>query len=172
MCKYCEEIKHKDRFRYNRLKCRDCERDEPLAKLKRIIRSRIFSALKAKNKHTIEYLGCSVDNYLNWLHYNDKNYTLENRGVEWHIDHVIPLSKFNLEDEEEQLIAFNWRNTMALSPKENLQKNNKIIQSQIEEHFNNLKLYHTNNNIELPQKFIDLFAKHLDVRGTPKDETI
>ena len=28
-CKYCNEIKHKDRFRYNRLKCRDCERDDP-----------------------------------------------------------------------------------------------------------------------------------------------
>jgi hypothetical protein len=26
-CKYCLEIKHKDRFRHNRLKCKDCERD-------------------------------------------------------------------------------------------------------------------------------------------------
>ena len=25
-CRYCDEIKHKDRFRYNRMKCRDCER--------------------------------------------------------------------------------------------------------------------------------------------------
>ena len=33
MCKYCEEIQHKDRFRYNRLKCKDCERDEPLEKI-------------------------------------------------------------------------------------------------------------------------------------------
>lgn len=159
-CKYCEEIKHKDRFRYNRLKCRDCERDEPLAKLKRLIRSRIFAALKTKTKHTIEYLGCNVDTYVKWLQYNDSNYTLENRGKEWHIDHVIPLSKFNLENEEEQLVAFNWRNTMALSPTENLQKNNKIIQTQVEQHYNNLVEYHNKNNIELPQKFIDLFATH------------
>jgi hypothetical protein len=55
---------------------------------------------------------------------------------------MVPLSKFNLEDEQEQLIAFNWRNTMALSPKENLSKNNKIIQSQIKEHYFNLLEYY------------------------------
>lgn len=165
-CKYCKEIKHKDRFRYNRLKCRDCERDEPLEKFKRVIRSRITNALKLKQKHTVEYLGCSIDEYIKWLQYNENNYTLENRGTEWHIDHVIPLSKFNLEDQEEQIIAFNWRNTMALSPKENLSKNNKIIQSQIKKHYFDLLEYHTENNIELPQEYINLFAKHL-VAGSP-----
>jgi hypothetical protein len=92
---------------------------------------------------------------------NNNNYTLDNQGIEWHIDHVIPLSHFDLDNEEEQLIAFNWRNTMPLSAKENLSKNNKIIQTQIEQHYKHLIEYHTRNNIELPQKFIDLFAKHL-----------
>ena len=55
---------------------------------------------------------------------------------------------------------------MALSPKENLSKNNKIIQSQIKEHYFNLLEYHTENNIELPQEYINLFAKHL-VAGSP-----
>ena len=36
----------------------------------------------------------------------------------------------------------------------------------IQEHFKNLQKYHEENNIELPQKFIDLFAKHL-VAGNP-----
>jgi hypothetical protein len=171
-CRYCNEIKHKDRFRYNRMKCRDCERDEPLEKIKRLIRSRITISLKHNNqnkeKHMIEYLGCSIDNYIRWLEYNDNNYTLENRGTEWHIDHVIPLSKFNIEDEYEQLLAFNWRNTMPLSPTENLQKNNKIIPQQIQEHLNNLIKFHKENNMKLPQEYIDLFAKHLVVRESPK----
>jgi hypothetical protein len=51
---------------------------------------------------------------------------LENHGKEWHIDHVIPISKFDLNNQEEQILAFNWRNTMPLSCKENLSKNNKI----------------------------------------------
>jgi hypothetical protein len=157
-CKYCENIKNKLCFRNNRLKCKDCERDEPLEKLKRLIRSRIISALYSKNKHTVEYLGCNIPEYLNWLLKYEPKYTLENRGSEWHIDHVIPLSKFNLENEEQQLIAFNWRNTMPLSSSDNLKKNNKIIKSQVEQHYKKLVEYHTENKLELPQVYIDLFA--------------
>ena len=157
-CSNCSSIKPKNSFRHNRLKCRDCERDDPLEKFKRVIRSRIISALSWKNKHTIEYLGCNSTEYLKWMLDNTNGYTLENRGSEWHIDHVIPLSKFNLNNQEEQMIAFNWRNTMPLAAKENLSKNNKIIKTQIEQHYKHLIDYHTQNNIELPQKFIDLFA--------------
>jgi hypothetical protein len=170
ICKYCEEVKPKTRFRNKRLKCKDCEREEPVGKLKRLIRSRIFAAFKTKNKckdkTTIEYLGCSTYNYVNWLTYNDIKYTMENRGKEWHIDHVIPLSLFDLEHEEQQLIAFNWRNTMPLSPSENLEKNNKIILKQVKEHLDKIIKYHTEKNILMPQVFIDLFAKHLDA-GNP-----
>ena len=86
---------------------------------------------------------------------------MENHGKIWHIDHVIPISKFNLDNLEEQLLAFNWRNTMPLSSKENLSKNNKILKSQIEQHLTTLLDYHKKNNIEIPQEYIDLFAKHL-----------
>ena len=67
----------------------------------------------------------------------------------------------DLDDEEEQLIAFNWRNTMPLSAKENLSKNNKIIRPQIKQHVKNLLEYHKNNKMKMPQKYIDLFARHL-----------
>ena len=167
-CKYCNEIKHHDRFRHNRLKCRDCERDEPTEKFKRYIRTRIYNCLRYKNKtkHAIEYLGCSSDEYFKWIfNYND-DCDLENHGKEWHIDHVIPISKFDLTDESQQLLAFNWRNTMPLSAKENLSKNNKIVHEQIIEHLKNLKEYHIKQNIQFPQIYIDLFAKHL-VAGSP-----
>ena len=160
LCKYCKVIKSKERFRHNRLKCKDCERDEPISTIVRAIRSRILSCLKRKYKHTIEYLGCNCTFYLDWLLNIDTKYTFENYGREWHIDHVIPVSKFDLTDEEQQLVAFNWRNTMPLSVKENLSKNNKILQSQIQQHVSNLLEYHKKNNIEMPQKFIDLFATH------------
>jgi hypothetical protein len=157
-CSNCNNIKHQNCFRYNRLKCKDCERDEPLEKLKRTIRSRIISALNKKQKHTVEYLGCSIDNYLKWLLCINNKYTLENRGSEWHIDHVIPLSHFDLENEKQQQIAFNWRNTMPLSVKENLSKNNKIIIEQIEQHYKKLVEYSIENKLDLPQEYINLFA--------------
>ena len=160
-CSVCFTIKPKERFRHNRLRCKDCQRDEPMEKLRRNIRVRIWYALEKKDKHTIEYLGVSTKEYLNWILSINEKYTLENRGTEWHIDHVIPLSKFNLEDKAQQLIAFNWRNTMPLSVKENLSKNCKIIKTQIEQHYKKLVDYHKEKKIEMPQEFIDLFAKHL-----------
>jgi len=168
ICKYCNEIKLKIRFRHNRLKCRDCERDEPVEKFKRYIRTRIYNCLYKNNKtkKTIEYLGCSNDEYFKWIFSYDERYNMENHGKLWHIDHVIPLSLFNLEDEEQQLIAFNWRNTMPLLATENLIKNNRISQEQIQKHYSKIIKYHKNNNINLPQVFIDLFAKHLDA-GIP-----
>ena len=167
-CKYCNEIKNKDRFRYNRLKCKDCERDEPTEKFKRYIRTRIYNCLRHKNKtkHSVEYLGCYSEEYFKWIFKYNNKYCLDNHGAEWHIDHVIPLSKFDLNIEEQQLIAFNWRNTMPLSCNENLSKNNKIIVSQIKEHYKKLVEYHEENKLDLPQVYIDLFAKYL-VAGSP-----
>jgi cell division protein FtsL len=162
-CKYCNQIKSKILFRHNRLKCKDCERDDPIEKFKRYVRTRIYNALKRnKTQHTIYYLGCSSEKYYEWIFNYDNNYTIVNYGKEWHIDHVIPISLFNLDNEEERLLAFNWRNTMPLSSKENLTKNNNIITKQIKQHYKNLIKYHKEKNLDLPQVFIDLFAKHLD----------
>ena len=162
ICKYCKEVKAKTRFRHNRLKCKDCERDDPIDKLKRYVRTRIYTCLKnVKTKHSHEYLGCTPTEYLKWILNNTTDFTLENYGQVWHIDHVIPLSRFDFENEQDRLIAFNWRNTMPLLAKENLSKNNKIVKPQIEQHLKTLKAYHIDNSIELPQVYIDLFAKYL-----------
>jgi uncharacterized protein (DUF983 family) len=171
-CSKCKTIKPMGNFRHNRLKCKVCERDEPLDKFKRTIRGRIWLALNGKKKeHTINYLGCNPTAYYIWILKYNPNYTIENRGKEWHIDHVIPLSHFNLENPDEQLIAFNWRNTMPLSAKENLAKNRRIILSQIEQHYHHLLDYHKEHNIEFPQIFIDLFARYL-VAGNPLESSL
>lgn len=72
ICKYCKEIKPKTRFRHNRRKCADCERDDPYSKFTRNIRRHIYTKLigKITNKlHTIQYLGCSYNEYISWLKY-------------------------------------------------------------------------------------------------------
>lgn len=171
-CKYCYEIKSTDRFRFNRLRCRDCERDDPIGKFIRYVRTRIYAGLKQnKTERTIKYLGCTNNDYYDWIMTYNENYNLENYGIVWHIDHVIPISKFNIEDEYEQSLAFNWRNTMPLSGEENLKKGSKIINLQIANHMEKLQEYHENKNIELPEKYIELFARHLVVREVPKDIT-
>lgn len=165
-CRYCHQIKLAERFRHNRMKCRDCERDEPMSKFIRTVRSRIYSGLNSKTKNTIEYIGCSNEEYAKWiLNYNEQ-FTIENRGIVWHIDHVLPLSSFDLNDEEQQKIAFNWRNTMPLLASENLSKNNKIILEQVKTHWNKVVEYHNNNNTIIPQNIESVYAKYLDA-GNP-----
>tara|TARA_Y100000361_G_scaffold38206_1_gene32686 strand:- start:3848 stop:4615 length:768 start_codon:yes stop_codon:yes gene_type:complete len=162
-CRYCFEIKHKDRFRWNRKKCRDCERDEPKEKFKRYVRTRIYNCLKfLKVKSHIEYLGTSTNNYLDWITTYNSDYNLDNYGPVWHIDHVIPIAQFDLSNENEQMLAFNWRNTMPLSANDNLKKNKKIDPKQIIAHFTKLLEYHNNNNIIMPEEFKNLYATHLD----------
>lgn len=165
ICKYCGLVKNKSRFRYNRLKCRECERDEPIHRIIRNVRSRILSSLETKTEHLVTYLGCCGKDYYNWLKYSNSEY--KNGDGIWHIDHVIPVSHFDLNNLDEQMIAFNWRNTMPLIAKDNLSKNNKIIASQIEEHVKKLEQFHIDNKIEFKNEFRELFAKHLVVRETP-----
>jgi hypothetical protein len=187
LCGYCDKVFPKTYFKCR--KCIDCKRecdrnsrkhntDDCSIKrekytdiVKRFIKSqrvRIYIALKQKQNKTIEYLGCNTEEFYNWMLYNfDDVLTLDNYGSFWHIDHVIPISHFNLENEHEQSIAFNWKNTMPLSAKENCTKNNRLVLSQIEQHLEKLISYHKEKNLEMPQEFIDLFAKHLAVRETP-----
>lgn len=178
ICKYCNKILEKTLFRQNRLKCLICERNhykivylpkilerlktDPVFKFKRIQRTRLSKKIKNKQKTTIEYLGCNSQEFANWLHYNSDEFNICNHSIVWHIDHVIPLSKFDLNNEQEQLIAFNWRNTSPMYCNENLKKGNKIIKEQIEQHYKKLLAYHIENKLDLPQVYIDLFAKHLD----------
>jgi hypothetical protein len=163
-CSCCFQIKQLERFRHNRLKCKDCERDDPKDKFNRVIRARIYNSLKNKSSHTIDYLGCNYEEYHEWIF--DNNYNLDNRS-DWHIDHVIPLSRFNLDNVKEQFIAFNWRNTTPLPSKENLSKNKKVLDTQIEQHWDKLVEYHENKNMEIPQEFIKLFQQRDQIAGTP-----
>ena len=52
--------------------------------------------------------------------------TWENYG-QWHIDHIIPLSSFNLLDEKEVKKAIHYSNLQPLWAIDNLKKGNRII---------------------------------------------
>lgn len=168
-CRYCKKILPLNKFRHNRCRCKTCEKDHPYNKFIRNVRTRVYNGLHGnKNQRTIKYLGMSNKKYIEYITSVNPEYTLENHGSVWHIDHVIPLSRFKLlqTSPELQEIAFNWRNTTPICKIENLQKHNKIDKNQIQSHYEMLQRYHEINNIELPQEYIDLFATYLDA-GTP-----
>ena len=102
--------------------------------LKENYRRRILLALKSKkafkSKGLIKLLGCSIENYKKYLenkfYINPKTgetMSWENHGLKgWHIDHIKPLTKFNLGETKEQMKAFNFKNTQPMWAFENLKK--------------------------------------------------
>ena len=98
-------------------------------RIKRSLRSRLYNALKNDLKQTsaINDIGCSLEflkNYLSSMF--EEGMTWDNYG-EWHIDHIIPISKFDLNNREEQLKACNYTNLQPLWAKDNIRKSNKIL---------------------------------------------
>jgi len=98
-------------------------------KLMTNIRNRIRMAIKrnTKSNFTLGLIGCSIDELKKYLEINFKEYmTWDNYG-EWQIDHIIPCSKFNLSNENEQKKCFNYSNLQPLWKEENRAKGNKIL---------------------------------------------
>ena len=87
-----------------------------------------------KANKTVHYVGCNVDFLKSWFEFLfDEDMSWANYG-EWHIDHVMPCGVFNLEEESDQLICFNWRNLRPCWKLDNIQKGDKIIDSIINDH--------------------------------------
>lgn len=103
----------------------------PRVKLENTLRTRILQALKhqglKKNKRTIELVGCPIEELKKHLEKNfQKGMTWENRGYwGWHIDHIKPVSLFDLRDIEQQKKAFHYTNLQPLWMKDNFSKKNK-----------------------------------------------
>jgi 5-methylcytosine-specific restriction endonuclease McrA len=47
----------------------------------------------------------------------------------WHIDHIVPLSKFDLTNPKEMGMACHYTNLQPLWAKDNLSKGNRIVES-------------------------------------------
>jgi hypothetical protein len=110
------------------------------------LRSRISGALKtSKNDKFIKFLGCTKEFLLKWLESQfDENMKWSNYAIYWHIDHIIPISFFNLIIRHEQYICCNWTNLRPLFKTENLIKSAKLIKNDIFEH------------IKIINKFVDI----------------
>lgn len=99
---------------------------DPQYRLHRLLRRRIQIVLKAsgtrKLHRTMELTGCTVAFLKGYLEARFKRgMTWENYG-EWHIDHRIPISTFNLLNADEQRRAFHYSNLQPLWAMENLLK--------------------------------------------------
>lgn len=81
-------------------------------RLKKIISANINQNLNNKTNTTVEYLGISIKEYKIYLESLFKpEMTWSNHGKIWEIDHIIPVSSFDLNINEQVYLAFHYKNT-------------------------------------------------------------
>ena len=105
---------------------------DPAFKLSRIMRNRLQTFLKRKglnkSNKTMELVGCSKDFLREHLEKQFKpgmNWSNHNfRG--WHVDHIVPLSKFDCSDPDQLKRACHYSNLQPLWAEENFKKHNSL----------------------------------------------
>jgi hypothetical protein len=100
--------------------------------LQMIVRTRIYGALSraslGKTSRTLKLVGCNAIELRKWLESKFlPGMTWKNHGRHgWHIDHIIPLAKFDLSDPAQQAAAFHYTNLQPLWAKDNLRKGDRV----------------------------------------------
>lgn len=112
---YCK-IKHKERYS-----------NDVNYKIKHNLRTRLNSAIKngQKTGSAVSDLGCSIEELKQHLESMFEPDMSWNNYGEWHIDHIKPLSKFDLTDCQEVKQACHYSNLQPLWAKDNLIKGDK-----------------------------------------------
>src|SRR5688572_8085532 len=148
VCYHCKIEKNilefsKDRYRKDGVQnaCRDCrykrnnayskarKQYDPEFKLLINMRSRLGRVLRgnSKSQTTKQLIGLDFEIFTKWIEFQfEEGMALQNYGSIWHLDHVLPISSFNLLEEEELHKAMNWKNIRPLPPVKNIKKSNKI----------------------------------------------
>jgi len=106
--------------------------EDPRLKIRHSVVALIHHHLKSyqlkKTNHSVDYLGCDMKTYHNYLESQfDSNMSWANYGIYWEIDHIKPIDSFDLADSSQINECFNYKNTRPLEITENKIKSNKII---------------------------------------------
>ena len=126
--KYNEKNKCEHNKRYR--ECKICNLPLYLINIQRGQIKRCFKlSSENKTKSSIEYLGCDAEYF---IEYFEKKMDLWNYNndikMEWdniHIDHIKPVSSFDLDDEDDFLDCCHYSNLQPLLATDNLSKHNK-----------------------------------------------
>lgn len=129
-CIKCHSVRWKKYYNegYNKI-LKDKAINDMIYRLKQNQKSYLHQQLKnsklKKINSTNKYIGCNIEQLKKWLEFqfdNDMNWI----NKSWQLDHIIPVSLFNLNDDFERQLAFNWTNIQPLYTKDNLQKSNNL----------------------------------------------
>ncbi len=130
---FYSDPKNREHKRQQEIKYRKKRRaQDPDFLIKCKIRTRICMALKnkkvKKSLKTVDLIGCSYEFLRMHIERQFKHGMCWNKKHSFHIDHIRPLSSFDLTDPEQLKNACHWTNLQPLYPEENMRKGSKIIE--------------------------------------------
>lgn len=108
--------------------------NDPIYRVAYTCRSRIRCALqrakRGKPFKSMEILGCDWETlkthiesqFEPWMTWHNHG----NRVGCWEIDHIVPIDAFNLQDNAQVLVAFNYKNLQPMAHEENRDKSSKM----------------------------------------------
>ena len=118
-----EKIKEKRKI-YDK-KYNNKNKNNPRFKLIRHYRNELYKFVK-KGKSSENYVGCDLNFLKKHLENQfDENMNWNNYGSYWNIDHIIPCSSFDMENNFDINSCFNYRNLQPMECELNSSKNNK-----------------------------------------------
>lgn len=119
---------HKERIKkWNAAYIKEQLATNPHFRLKHYLRSRLRKALKRNSKcgSAVRDLGCSIEEFKKHIEEQFRpGMSWDNHG-DWHLDHIVPLDKFDLTNRKQLLVALNYRNYQPLWAKDNIIKGAK-----------------------------------------------
>ena len=133
---YLKEYREKNTEKIKKTK-RDYERNrkasDPIYKLISNFRTAIYQVLKEsnvdKNKHYFDILQYTPESLIKHLESQfENNMNWDNYG-EWHVDHKLPITSFNIEEmgDEEFMRCWSLENLQPMWGTDNIRKSNRVI---------------------------------------------
>ena len=118
------KLKHKEANKLRQRKYRANPMKKVINSCRRRIHHALTNQLTSKTTRTLELTGCTVAQLVAHLENQFTNgMTWDNYGLKgWHIDHIKPVSSFNLMDANEQKLCFHFTNLQPLWWFDNLKK--------------------------------------------------
>lgn len=131
---YYERVKDSDQHKAKQLRSSRAfskrKREDPILRLEAAIRARVMMSMKKrgtiKTSRTFELIGCTGAELAAHIERQFKRgMSWDNYGSKWHVDHITPLSYFDMSNPDDQRRAWNWQNLRPLWAMQNITEGNK-----------------------------------------------
>lgn len=131
---YYQRVKDSPRFKAKQLRSSRAlnkrRREDPKLRLEAAIRARVMMSMVRRNtiktSRTFELIGCTGAELAAHIERQFKRgMSWDNYGSKWHLDHITPLSYFDMSNPDDQRRAWNWQNLRPLWAMQNITEGNK-----------------------------------------------